>query len=1102
MMVIFVSQCEKNALKKTRRVLDAFANRIGDNTWQTIITEDGLQTVKKMLRQTASKSTAVSCHWLRGRSRSELVWVVGRRDRFNQEGIVPVNITNEDISIYQDYGCWKSLPLMESAVNIAGLFHDFGKANQLFQIKLHSNKKLPSEPFRHEWVSLSIFEGFVGDQSDKDWLRALAEIDSSYEFKFIKEGVDSANKHRRLHDLKSQSFAQLVAWLILTHHKLPQSKKNTPYKNHDDEFIVNTWMEESFNASWNSKFEDAEEYDIRKRDNWTISEYGLPHKSAYWRTQANLGARKALDLVFSDANILHEDLFTSHISRLGLMLADHYFSNEKHTPVHEWRSCQYPVYANTQDRKVTQRKEVAQQLDEHLIGVAVNANKIIRALPKLKESLPSLEDNYFLEKPCSKEQKHKFGWQDNAVKIAKKIAEKTQKHGFFGINMASTGCGKTLANAKIMYTIGNETDGVRFNVALGLRTLTLQTGREFKKILKLSKENLAIAVGGIAVKALFEQENTTADGSDFNGSESANEVINIEHIQFDGGYKEHALSQWTKNKNKIERLINAPVLCCTIDHLIPATEGTRGGQQIGPMLRLLTSDLIIDEPDDFGLEDLPALSRLVHWAGMLGSRVLLSTATMPPALVYACYQSYQSGWKHFAKVNVNGDSEGIQCAWYDETQKPIEGIYSEFSCFKNAHQEFVKERIRNLKGLNSHAKQKGKIIPILSPENESEDIYKRMAKTIQNHALELHGHHCNEQNGVSISIGLVRMANIKPLVKVAKQLIKQSLKDKNIAIHYCVYHSRFPLAIRSSIEHTLDRVLNRKNEMAIWDDDAIKAKLNDPDKTHHIFIVLASPVAEVGRDHDYDWAIVEPSSMRSIIQIAGRVLRHRDKIVNVPNVYLLNQNIKALNNVSPCFNRPGFESFELNVSSRSLETLLNKAEYEVISAIPRIERPSKLDLNTKSSNTLTDLEHKALIYTLVKDEKPASVWWTEQAHWCAEIQKQQRFRKSQAEETCVLMIKDEYATPDWQMKNTKLIPSKLMPLSGLKIQEDRSIISSEGNDFWLKLEPLEVYKDLEQKQKLSLEKVSEIFGEVCLPVKSNDQMEYYYHPQLGLYEKE
>ena len=39
------------------------------------------------------------------------------------------------------------------------------------------------------------------------------------------------------------------------------------------------------------------------------------------------------------------------------------------------------------------------------------------------------------------------------------------------------------------------------------------------------------------------------------------------------------------------------------------------------MLRLLTSDLVLDEPDDFGLEDLPALCRLVNWAGMLGSRI-------------------------------------------------------------------------------------------------------------------------------------------------------------------------------------------------------------------------------------------------------------------------------------------------------------------------------------------------------------------------------------------------------------------------------------------------------------------------------------------------
>ena len=96
-MVTFVSQCDKKSLNRTRRVLDAFANRIGDNTWQTIITEDGLIAVKTLLRKTATKNTAVACHWIRSRSRSDLVWIVGNRDQFNPQGIVPVNYTFKEL---------------------------------------------------------------------------------------------------------------------------------------------------------------------------------------------------------------------------------------------------------------------------------------------------------------------------------------------------------------------------------------------------------------------------------------------------------------------------------------------------------------------------------------------------------------------------------------------------------------------------------------------------------------------------------------------------------------------------------------------------------------------------------------------------------------------------------------------------------------------------------------------------------------------------------------------------------------------------------------------------------------------------------------------
>lgn len=97
MMVIFTSRSEKKAIYTVRRILDSFADRIGNDTWKTVITQEGLLTVQALLRRTATKSTAVACHWIRSRSHSELVWIVGKRDMFNEEGIVPVHSTQKEI---------------------------------------------------------------------------------------------------------------------------------------------------------------------------------------------------------------------------------------------------------------------------------------------------------------------------------------------------------------------------------------------------------------------------------------------------------------------------------------------------------------------------------------------------------------------------------------------------------------------------------------------------------------------------------------------------------------------------------------------------------------------------------------------------------------------------------------------------------------------------------------------------------------------------------------------------------------------------------------------------------------------------------------------
>ncbi len=1100
MIVTFISQCEKNALKKTRRVLDSFANRIGDNTWQTIMTMEGLKAVKKLLRQTASKSTAVSCHWIRSSRRVELMWVVGNRSRFNSEGIVPVHTTADDSLILKNEYLWGNVEVIALLSSLAGIFHDIGKANRLFQNKIDPTKKSKGyEPYRHEWVSLRLFQAFVANKNDKEWLKELVDVDNRTENEFLdklfKDGL-SSGQNKIFQYLPP--IAKVVAWLIVSHHRLPIY----PYhKNFAPEYkYIDKWLEDNFDALWNSSNSQNEEWTIDEiKDTWSFEE-GTPFKSALWQIEASELAKRALVTEQLFEQKWFNQRFTVHLARLGLVLADHYYSSGKAKT--KWQDRNYGCWANTDGHNLLKQK-----LDEHTIGVARNAYDFIVKLPQLKEDLPTLTlgDEVLKNRYKTKEHKKLFEWQDKSYKLAKRLEKDTQAHGFFGINMASTGRGKTLANAKIMYGLADEKMGCRFNIALGLRTLTLQTGDALVKLLKLEEEEYAVLIGSQAVKKLYDKNNSSEvdelkNEASFGGSESSEALMGKgENIYYRAIPNNRMLSKWLKESPKLQQMIDAPLLISTIDHLIPATDGVRGGKQIAPMLRLLTSDLVLDEPDDFGLEDSPALCRLVNWTAMLGGKVLLSTATMPPALAIALFQAYQAGWRDYTEVNgINGAESKISCAWFDEFETKNEMVDIDFP---KEHDGYIKKRIKNL-NKDKTILRKAKLLPIGSSKD---DVYRSMATTtLLKGVYTLHDQH-NQQNsdGKTISIGLIRMANINPLVAVAKEILSIAPREDTV-IHYTVYHSRFPLAMRSSIEERLDRILTRDDEEKIWEHKEIKEALAKSDKKHHIFVVLATSVAEVGRDHDYDWIIAEPSSMRSLVQLAGRIQRHRKREPKSENFLVLSKNIKALQGAEVAYHQPGFEtdkSVKRILKSKDLSEVLDVNDLKHINATPRIEFKGKLAKDKERRKGIysdfVELEQWALFQRLlgVDDEKEnATYWWKKDPTWSAEMQRRQPFRASKPDANYALCLRDDKEV--WCRENTTGRPTFFQPTLEVSCVD---IKIEEENYIWFNMDVEQEYHKLANLFNLSLESVGEQFGVLRLRIDNKKVIEWKYNQFLGVF---
>lgn len=1097
MNILLISQCNKNALTETRRILDQFAERRGDRTWQTPITYEGLNTLRKLLRKTARKNTAVACHWIRGKDHSELLWVVGDASRFNTEGAVPTNTTQRNIVRREDENDWHTAEDIKLLAALSALMHDLGKACSAFQKRLLGTSDPGPNIYRHEWISLRLFQAFVGSDSDEAWLKRLANPskadDKTWKDRLQKDGIDAADGNPFSH---LPPLAAAVGWLILTHHRLPTMPER---KDISGESLID--LPGNIQADWNQRNEGADPKAIKPY--WTFSK-PLPVITSKWRTQAAKYATSLLERQDNEPRGWLANTYVMHLARLSLMLADHHYSSLTASADRVTGDKDYLLYANT----IRKTGELCQKLDEHLLGVAKVSREVSYHLTTLTNNLPRLARHKGFRQ---RSKDPRYRWQDRAFDLAEGIREQADNQGFFGINMASTGCGKTLANGRILYALANPAKGARFSIALGLRTLTLQTGQAYRDRLNLNDDDLAVRVGGSASRKLFEHYEAEAEKT---GSASNQALIEEDsHVHYEGNFSQHPLLKTTSHNDKIKPLLSAPILVCTVDHLIPATEGDRGGRQIAPMLRMLSSDLVLDEIDDFDLNDLPALTRLVHWAGLLGTKVLLSSATLPPALVHGLFNAYRGGREEYQRNRGEPNQAlSICCAWFDEHDRQHQSC-PDSETFLQVHNAFAQKRYQKL--AEETARRRTEIYPISLRQGTKEALRASLADDLLKGALALHQRHLNKDHHSNkrVSFGLIRMANIEPLVEVAQNLYRLGAPE-GVRIHLCVYHSQYPLLLRSAIERRLDQALNRSDPDAVFKLEDIRTRIDAHPESDHLFIVLGSPVTEVGRDHDYDWAIVEPSSMRSLIQLAGRVRRHRFEPCEQANIFLLNTNLKALEHKGKAaFLRPGFEdNGEWKLTTHEMDQLLEPEEHEAIDSRPRIV--PRVPLRPKSS--LVDLEHARLDKLMIEPEfKPLSPreqralgqefaapklgaysWHSQpQVNLTALLQKWRPFREDPIESTDLVLLPNEdeddyalYEVTDNGYKNGT-------PYTAVNnLLERQTIDFGQGIIPWGDTDYMEALERLAENMEISPTECAQTYGVLNLDSNTNG---WCFHPTIG-----
>lgn len=556
---------------------------------------------------------------------------------------------------------------------------------------------------------------------------------------------------------------------------------------------------------------------------------------------------------------------TATISRAMLIMADHVVSTYS-------KPGKYELYANTLDDS-----SLNQDLNYHLQTVGETASFYMFSLFN-NLSLPPLSPQT-ITNILTPSFNPKFEWQDVGAKETYKLSD---KRGSLIFNCADTGMGKTKSNLKIAASLS---PNPRVTIVLNLRSLTLQTGTAYKKELKPNE--LSVVQGNKYVETLYNKDlqnkEMDTDGNTF-------------QEEYDIAFEyDTIIPQWMESfcsmKTERKKLLSPPVLVSTIDYIINAGNPDKQGNHVASLLRIASSDLILDEVDSYEPNQLTAICHCIELAAMFNRNVICSSATINIKTATMIYIAYNRG----KQINSSfyNRTDNVNIAFIDNSQKNIIGECNNKDAFKNMFNEFV---------TGKYANYDTTITPRLANIIDSGNTIEQLYHNINSQILNFHESFKCTIYDKTISLGLIRISNITPAIELARFLSTQ--KNTDICYKICCYHSNHTLIQRHAIEKQLDLILNKNTDD--WKDH-IYQHTKDISHTNICFIVIATPVEEIGRDHQFEWGIFEPSSMQSLVQVSGRIQRHTNTHTNIPNIAILNRNINDINNKNFIFIQPGYQ---------------------------------------------------------------------------------------------------------------------------------------------------------------------------------------------------